>query len=267
MSPSPLPKFDDPPVVEVALSISFEPLERFRSAYAGRLWDRIRDQFPATDDQPELPPMIEGPGAPAPPPRLEFMDRPRVRTWFQNSDGTQLLQVQHDRIAYNWKRGPVSQPYPSYNEVERRLRELLPIFSDFIDREGLGEIVPTQAEVTYVNHILEPHDRIGRVIALWRGSEEERFLPRVEGARFAARYLIMDDSKNMIGRLSAELQPAYVTITRAEILNLNMIARGRPSSPDIDGAIAFLRLGHEWIVRGFAEITTPEMHAKWKRTQ
>lgn len=267
MSGAPLPKFNSPPVVEVALSISFEPLERFRSAHAGRLWDRVRDQFPATEDQPELPSATEEPPGPAAPPRLQLMDRPRLRTWFQSSDGTQLLQVQRDRIAYNWKRGPDSHPYPSYNEVERRFRELLPIFIDFVEREGLGQIVPTQAEVTYVNHISEPHNQIGRVVSLWRVLDTGDFLPPVEDARFHARYPIEDDAKNMIGRLSADLQPAYVTSSRAEILNLNMIARGRPTSSDIDGAFAFLRLGHEWIVRGFAEITTPEMHGKWKRTQ
>jgi len=267
MSSTTLPKFDNPPVVEVALSISFEPLERFRSVHAGRLWDRIRDQFPTTEDLPELAATTEEPAAPAPPPRLELMDRPRLRTWFQNSDGTQLLQVQHNRIAYNWKRGQISQPYPSYNEVERRFRALLPILIDFIEREDLGKMVPTQAEVTYVNHIREPHNQIGRVIALWRGLDGVTSLPPVEDLRFAARYLITDDSKNMIGRLAAELQPAYVTSTRAEILNLNMIARGKPRSPDVDGALAFLQLGHEWIVRGFTEITTPEMHVKWNRTQ
>ncbi|MDO8629057.1 MAG: TIGR04255 family protein, partial [Phycisphaerales bacterium] len=214
-----------------------------------------------------LPSATEEPSGPAAPPRLELIDRPRLRTWFQSSDGTQLLQIQHDRIAYNWKRGPDSHPYPSYDEVERQFLELLPIFIDFVDREGLGQVVPTQAEVTYVNHISEPHDQIGRVITLWRGLDMGGFLPPVEGAQFLARYLIVDDAKNMVGRLTAQLQPAYVTSTRAEILNLNMIARGRPKSSDIDGAIAFLRLGHEWIVRGFAEITTPEMHAKWERTQ
>lgn len=147
-----------------------------------------------TEDQPELPSAIEEPGGPAPPPRFEVMDRPRLRTWFQSSDGTQLLQIQRNRIAYNWKRGPASEPYPSYDEVERRFRKLLPLWIDFIESE-------------------------------------------------------------------------VFTSNRAEILNLNMVARGTPTPSDIDGAIAFLRLGHEWIVRAFAEITTPEMHAKWKRTQ
>ncbi len=227
-----------------------------------------KDRFPTTEDQHELPYAIEEMTAPAPPPRLELMDRPRSRTWFQSADGTQLLQVQYNRVAYNWKRGPDSQPYPSYNEVERRFRDLLPILVEFFEREDLGRLVPTQAEVTYVNHIREPHDQVGRVIALWRGLEGGTFLPPVEDVRLFARYVIKDSSTgNMIGRLSAELQPAYLTSTRAEILNLNMIARGKPLSPDLDGAFAFLRLGHEWIVRGFDEITTPAMHAKWNKTQ
>jgi len=91
MSSSPLPKFGNSPVVEVALSILFEPLERFRSAHAGRLWERIKDRFPTTEDQHELPYAIEEMTAPAPPPRLELMDRPRSRTWFQSADGTQLF--------------------------------------------------------------------------------------------------------------------------------------------------------------------------------
>jgi hypothetical protein len=46
-----------------------------------------------------------------------------------------------------------------------------------------------------------------------------------------------------------------------------MIARGKPLSPDVDGALRFLNIGHEWIVRGFTELTTPEMHSKWDRKQ
>lgn len=120
--------------------------------------------------------------------------------------------------------------------------------------------------MTYVNHIRAPHDQVNQLVACWP-HDDRAFLPPVEDVRFSARYLIKDAQGNMIGRLIAELQPAYITSTRAEIISLNMIARGRPASPDIDGAIGFLQLGHEWIVRGFAELTTPAMHEMWKRTQ
>jgi len=269
MSSSPLPKFGNPPVVEVALSILFDPLLGFRSAHAGLLWERIKDQFPVTEDQPELPPAIEEPSAfsPPQPPRLEIMERPRLRTWFQNADGTQLLQIQHNRIAYNWKRGINAVPYPSYETVEQRFRELLPVFMEFINRQRLGDLVPIQAEVTYVNHIRENHQKIGEVFTVWPLRDSNAFLPPPEDVRMVARYPITNERREFVGRLMAEVQPAYLTSDRTEVISLNMIARGKPDSQTIDGAFGFLNRGHEWIVRGFVELTTSAMHAKWDRKQ
>lgn len=196
------------------------------------------------------------------------MERPRVRTWFQSSDKTQLLQLQNNRVAYNWKKGLVDHQYPSYDEVERRFRETLPVFEEFVAKEGLGRIEATQAELTYVNHIREPHSAVDRVFNFFRHPAVEGFLPPPEDVvHYAARYPIVEMSKELRGRLTVELQPAYLTSDRAEVLSLNMIARGKPLSPDVDGALRFLNIGHEWIVRGFTELTTPEMHAKWDRKQ
>jgi hypothetical protein len=46
---------------------------------------------------------------------------------------------------------------------------------------------------------------------------------------------------------------------------MNLTARGRPDEESIEGALRFLDIGREWIVRGFAAVTTPEMHAIWRR--
>ena len=47
---------------------------------------------------------------------------------------------------------------------------------------------------------------------------------------------------------------------------LRLASRGRAASPDIDGALDFMDLAHEWIVRGFTSATTSDAHAKWGRT-
>jgi uncharacterized protein (TIGR04255 family) len=260
-----LPAFDDPPVVEVALSFSFDPLERFRSAHAGRFWDKVRGEFPNTDDQMPLAQVVEQPGGPAPPPRLQMV-KPQVRTWLLSGDGTQLLQLQRDRIAYNWRRNPTGAPYPSFSAVERRFRELLPLWEDFIAQEELGSVVPTQVEVTYVNHIQEPHAEFFKIFRSWKGSQSE-FLPPVEDFRFTLRYIIEDDQHRMVGRLTVNCEPVYATETSEELFRLSLSVRGMPASPEVASALKFLDIGHEWIVRGFAELTTPEMHAKWKRTR
>jgi uncharacterized protein (TIGR04255 family) len=269
MSRSGLPKFGNPPVVEVALSIMFDTLPAYRAAHAGLLWQRIRDQFPDTEDLPEIPPTIEEPSGPASaPPRLELMERPRVRTWFRSADGTQLVQVQSNRLAYNWKKGSAEHHYPSYDEVEGGFRQVLPIFEEFVSKEGLGKIEATQAELTYVNHIQEPHNAVDRVFNFFHHPVGNGFLPPPEDVvHYAARYPIVEASKEVRGRLIVELQPAYLTSDRSEILRLTLIARGKPLAPDIDGALAFLNIGHEWIVNGFAELTTTEMQAKWERRQ
>ena len=69
-----------------------------------------------------------------------------------------------------------------------------------------------------------------------------------------------------IGRLHATLQPAWKKIDNSPILVLNMTARGVPLGKGIDGAFSFFDLGREWIVKGFAEITTPEMQRTWGKS-
>ena len=40
------PEFDDPPVIEQAITLMFEPIEGFNIGDIGRFWDRVRPDFP-----------------------------------------------------------------------------------------------------------------------------------------------------------------------------------------------------------------------------
>src|SRR5215471_12534529 len=107
MSSSGLPEYERPPVTEVALAIAFEELPDFTPAHSGLLWARFRDSYPRIEMQPLL--QIQSEPAPdaeqvQPSPRLEIVKAPHVRSWFLNRDGTQLIQVQRDMFARNWRR-------------------------------------------------------------------------------------------------------------------------------------------------------------------
>jgi hypothetical protein len=74
-----------------------------------------------------------------------------------------------------------------------------------------------------------------------------------------------DTSGKTVGRLHISANPVQSQVDGTSAVLLQLSARGRPYDQSIDGVLQFLDLGHEWIVRAFAAITTPEMHDLWER--
>jgi uncharacterized protein (TIGR04255 family) len=267
-----LPRFANPPVVEVALSIMVEPLASFKTAYVGLLWNEIREQFPKTADHPPLDSVIERekeePRQLGPSVQFAAVSTPQLRTWFLNEAETELLQVQHDRVARNWRRADTSIPYPSYGKIRGPFEAELKHIAGFVSRNGLGSLKPIQCEVTYVNHMKvgegwQNHSEMANVFTNWKNTDG-KFLLHPEDARFVSRYVIKDNGQ-FLGRLHVSVQPAFSIATSAPIFILTLTARGRPLTGDLAGALGFLDIGHEWIVRGFADLTTQSMHQIWRR--
>jgi uncharacterized protein (TIGR04255 family) len=269
-----LPRFSNPPVVEVALSVMLEPLTELRAAHIGLLWEQVRERFPKTADQPPVDSPIEVESEPrrhlSPTVQFQPFQTAPLRTWFLNERETELLQIQHDRVSRNWRRANTTEPYPSYENIRGPFQQDLQVVRAFVESNHLGELRPRQAEITYVNHIVaghgwKDHSEVERVIKDWNPLDH-RFLGAIEDATLSWRYLIRD-RKGFRGRLHVSFQPAYRTIgdDDVKIFVLTITARGKPIGTGLDGALGFLELGHEWIVRGFADLTTPEMHQIWQR--
>jgi uncharacterized protein (TIGR04255 family) len=266
------PRFSKPPVVEVALSVMLEPLTRFRAAHVGLLWNQVRARFPKTVDQPPLdsPQEVEDEVRRPLAPTLQFeaFRTPPLRTWFLNEAETELLQLQHDRLARNWRRANTTEPYPSYENIREPFRQDLDLVQTFFQTNEIGDLIPRQCEVTYVNHIIagegwQTHADVARVMTNWH-EPAGAFLPGVEDATLSWRYVIRE-GKRFVGRLHVSLQPAYRSTDKQEpIFVLTLTARGSPIGKGIDGAFGFLDVGHEWIVRGFKDLTTTEMHKVWQ---
>lgn len=277
ISPTAPPDYTNPPVKEVALSVMFERLA-ITTSQIGALWERgFRSEFPKTEDQPpiELPVERERERHPLQQQAVvQLMSVPTpVRAWFLTPSGTQLIQVQPDRFTHNWRAGGTDEPYPHYESIRARFVSELDSFVHFLQDERLGELKPTQCEVTYVNHIFgegvwERHGELDRVFRFWAGGRGE-FLPPPDDARIVVRYAIPDDSGAFAGRLHISLQPAFrgTGENERQVLLVTLTARGRPLGEGVAGALSFLELGHEWIVRGFTDVTTPAMQRAWGRTR
>lgn len=185
---------------------------------------------------------------------------PPMRLWFQSEDETRLVQVQRDWLACNWQGTPNGTAYPRYSANERFFAETWDSFSAFVDELGRGEVAARQCELTYVNHILpgdlwKRHGELGKVIRLV--GDTDGVLPEAEDGQFAFRYRIRHDERD-VGRLYVQGSPALRPEDRSPVIQLNMIARGAPLGEGREGMFTFFRLAHEWIVRGFAAVTTDD---------
>jgi uncharacterized protein (TIGR04255 family) len=274
---SPLPDFVKPPVTEVVLGMQFARLPQLRNITICRLWqEHYKSRFPDVEEHPPIGRAVEKFGVITGPPsfRVVGMDSPPVpRYWFVNgagAAGTELVQVQQDRFLRNWRKMGDADQYPRYERIREWFQRDASTFLAFVEANKLGEVIPDQCEVTYVNHIFpsgvwKHHGEVGKVVSFWSGQHSDDFLPPEEDATLTARYIIPDQKKEPLGRLSVTVQPAYAKDTEEHVLQMTLVARGRPIGEGMAGVLKFFDLGREWVVRGFASITTRVMHQTWER--
>jgi uncharacterized protein (TIGR04255 family) len=265
-------------VTEVALGVYFSPPLNLRTAQFGKLWDRWRDRYPRTEDQPPLPPIpLESFTQPFPVLSFQFTGTlPGPRVWYLSDAGDRVIQIQPDRLVLNWRHTTEEEPYPRYKALFPAFSEAARDLIAFLSEEGLALPTIVQAEVTYVNPI--PIDALGdsgdlsHLITLWSGALSDEFLPTPEDVRLSIRYRIPDPSSgDPIGRLYVEGTPAFhqgvESVKASEVFMLQIFARGKPLGDGLEGALAFLDVGHDWVVRGFTSLTTERMHEEWGREE
>ena len=268
--PKDLPEFEHPPVVEVALGVQFEPVPKLDTSWIARFWlEQVRARFPEWVEAPAVPPTIEWFGIPGQPGGFMFqLGRGAFtnRAIFQDASRTGLLQLQQDRFVRNWRKVGEGAAYPRYESIRTSFASEVSQFRQFLTQHQLGELVPNQCEVTYVNHIpVEDASKLGQIgtlLAPWSGKFSDGWLTTPETVEIASHHRIMIDGVPA-GRLHIGLQPGYGGAQAMFVLTLT--ARGRPSGPADADVLTFLDIGREQIVRGFTSVTSTEMHAKWGR--
>jgi len=267
-----LPDFEDPPVVETALGVEFAPLEKWSIPCFGLFWQDIRNEYPRCQAHGPLGSQIEqfdaeGSSFAVPKLMLTAQQVPDIRCWFLETSGSRLLQIQRDRFVHNWRKPGSTSNYPHYETIRPTFEREWGRFCDFLRRESLGEPDVVQCEVTYVNHLergkgWDSFGDVAKVLRCWSGSCGE-FLPSPEGMLLSVRYVMPDNR----GRLHVNLHPALRKEDAKAILQLSLTARGRPDSSSTDDIMKWLDLGREWVVCGFTDFTSVNMHELWHRKE
>lgn len=265
-----LPNFGTPPLAETSLGIQFDGLTNYTSLAAAEFHALLAEEFPGVEEHPPLDPAFETFGAGdsnLSNLRLEIIQAPiSPRFFFVSSDRTELVQLQRDRLFFNWRQTESQAPYPRYGYVRERLEKQLIRLEKWVKDSKLGNINPTQCEALYLNRI-----------PLRNASGEQCGLSHIfpwfsglagntEDGVFTYRRRLLNDNNEPIARLFFNMRYGTDGEGHREA-QLYLIVRGRPEDPSIDGCLKFIDAAREVIVHTFTEITSPEAHEMWDRKE
>ncbi len=267
--PRDLPDFGNPPLNEVVMSVEFVSERPLRVIDIGGYSEKIKDNFPGYEEKPPVGPLDRGDKdfLQTTEPQIRFMSGlpPFARCWFLSEKGNKLIQVQQDRFVHNWRKTQEQEPYPRYENVRDEFFSLWHGFSDFLNERKLGKPLIKAAELTYVNLIekgscwSEIKD-VPKLFTFCNNQEVWKFLPDPEMFTCDLRFRIPENK----ARLTANLVPVLQTANGNLAFRFTLSVQG---SVNEEGIIDWFRIAREWIVKGFADLTTDFAHTFWKRVK
>jgi len=231
------------------------PADGLRIPHIGLLWDKLRADYPILQHAPPLPS-----------PKGEMLvdtvtGLPLPRVWFINASDDQLVQFQNDRFYFNWRQR--KSEYPRYEHVISNFEIVFSAVKDLFDEFDLGKLEPIKYELSYVNHIpvgieWSTIDDLSGIFSdfIWN-KQTKCFLPTPKQVNWAAEFPFAEQK----GHLTVSLKQATRIEDELTVLVYELKAIGFDND---DVVRNWFDLAHEWIVRGFTDLTTDKMHKIWE---
>lgn len=244
-------QYRQPPVVEVVTGLVFEPISELTIGHYGRFWQLLAEEFPQAK---HAFPIGLGETVPSEPffiPRL----------WLINRNQDALLQLQANRFYFNWREGPNRSKYTSYTVIYPQFVQYWKRFLQFLRDANVPQPPILKCELTYINHLptsagWTSMTDVGNVVTplAWAGGNTG-FLPTPKTVTWNASF-DLPDSK---GSLTVKMKPAYRGQEKELILVLELAATGATPETSDQGLEAWFETAHEWIVKGFEDMTDPKV--------
>lgn len=268
--------YDAPPLVEVAVSVQFDPPKRLNQAHLGAFWFTQKSEFPnvrAVQPIPTVTEVFAEQGQWLPPSlQLALTNEPESRLQMTSSDDQWMCQIQRNRLVVNWRKRTAD--YPRFSATQDAFIKTWERWQDFLGTFALNSAKPTLWELAYVNRIAKTN--------LWKSpSDWPAVFPGLWGGKFAGaddaqlsafhgQWVWESSSPN--ARLYVEPKPAKsADETEESILLLTLTARGPISQCDgePDGGTSSIesgmQCGHHLIVTTFDKITSSAAKSEWGR--
>ena len=246
--------FGAPPVIEVVVSVRFDPLQELHVPHYGLFWNEVRAEFPTSEHASPLAnvgtiALDAVTGVPIP------------RVWLISRSGNELIQLQSDAFIFNWRQvEDGDNAYPRFSHVVAQFQRFFDLWKSFVHRELGAELRLTASELSYINTIPKGEGwkswgELGELFPdfVWR--KDQRFLPPPSQLSFQLSFPI----EGARDRLIVRLNPAIRKKDKVELVRLELVAHSDVDVGDDPRLDDWLKLGREWIVKGFADITSEDV--------
>jgi uncharacterized protein (TIGR04255 family) len=139
--------FENSPVNEVIFGMQFDgPILSTNSVM--EIIDIFKIDYPEITEHPPLLSIVESPNKPKTQGMLKtFHSRKHIIHKGKNK----LIQVQSDRLLFNWRKEDTTEDYPHYDVVYKLFAQIVETISKKVNKEIAKKI--NQYEFTYINHI------------------------------------------------------------------------------------------------------------------
>lgn len=272
--------YDAPPLVEVAISIQFDPPKGLNQAHLGAFWVTQKDLLPNVRAVQPIATTNENFGSQGQwlPPSLQLAltNEPDCRLQMTSPDDQWMCQLQRNRLVINWRKR--SDDYPRFRSTWARFRDALEAWQSFLVELDMAPLRSRLWELTYVNRIPKKD--------LWnKSSDWPSVFPGLWGGGFAAvegaelrgfHGQWVWELADPPARLYVEPKPARsAEEPHQDILLLSLTARGPVSLPASESKVALdsavkaietgIGSGHNWIVSTFDKIASDGAKKIWGR--
>jgi uncharacterized protein (TIGR04255 family) len=256
-----LPRFDKPPVVEVAIGVEFLALPALTVVPLVELRSIWKDIYPHIEERPAIRSAPPG-GSPFPGLNFEIgMGAPPIRIWLLNENRSELLQIQNDRLVLNW-RANFGSTYPHYHQLEPKFLANWDRFKKAMADGALGELQPITAEVTYINRFaLEDGETLFDALSIFA---PDALLRKAEPSIQLSVDIIASDGSTKVGEQTISASRSRDEGYEVQLMSVTRVGFFLGEDQPIENA---LRRAHATAVASFANVTTAEMHQRWERTQ
>lgn len=263
------PKFTNPPLIERAISVVFEPLPGFSIGDYGLFWSELSDEFPTSEAMDPMAAEAE---------RFEGFRPVQVnlklvtarelpRAAFRNAAAGELVQLQSDRFGFNWIKTSDDHRYPHSEATVERFFTLFGKFTAYAKRRGLGAINIVQCELTNVNVVAvsDVGESFADMATVFKLAPLEYDCPniRLEHQLVGSKHVMLDDAGRPIGRIHTLGQPSLRVPSNEEAYRLDIAARGAPIGDGVDGARKFFDAAVSAVNAVFLASTTKAGRRFW----